>query len=270
MKTAAGFIGLVAVAALGVLAVAAERPVQTEPLKTPPAWLKEIPYRIVYETFPRRQLGTLLHQGRRVRPGEPDEHAGRQRDVPARLARRHEGLLRRQHRQGRGPPPQRLVHEHGRHRPQEGGRRCPRGLLERRRHGPGHPAARSSPTGTSTRTGPAKAWSFYDLATGKTTPHPNKDLFHLYNMCCSPDNKWFVTTVHGGMGFDHAIAGLRWPAARSSTWAWRVPAGLLSPTASTCAWGSERFPPWHRRHRPGGRQGVGPATPARSSRAPSR
>ena len=51
MKAAACLIGLVAVAVLGLLAAAAERSVQTEPLKAPPAWLKDIPYRIVYETF---------------------------------------------------------------------------------------------------------------------------------------------------------------------------------------------------------------------------
>ena len=45
----------------------------------------------------------------------------------------------------------------------------------------------------------------YDLATGKHTEHPNKDLYHLYNLCWSPDGKWFLATVHGGMGYKHAI-----------------------------------------------------------------
>jgi len=46
---------------------------------------------------------------------------------------------------------------------------------------------------------------FYDLKTGKTTEHSNcANLFHLYNLCLSPDGKWFVATVHGGMGFKHA------------------------------------------------------------------
>jgi len=46
---------------------------------------------------------------------------------------------------------------------------------------------------------------FYDLKTGKTTEHPNgAHLLHLYNLCWSPDGKWFLATVHGGMGFDHA------------------------------------------------------------------
>ncbi len=46
---------------------------------------------------------------------------------------------------------------------------------------------------------------FYDLKTGKTTEHPNcAKLYHLYNLCWSPDGKWFLATVHGGMGFQHA------------------------------------------------------------------
>ncbi len=46
---------------------------------------------------------------------------------------------------------------------------------------------------------------FYDLKTGKTTEHSNcANLYHLYNLCLSPDAKWFLATVHGGMGFKHA------------------------------------------------------------------
>jgi len=50
-----------------------------------------------------------------------------------------------------------------------------------------------------------KGVRFYDVATGRLTDHPNKDLFHLYNLCWSSDGKWFVATVHGGMGFKHSI-----------------------------------------------------------------
>jgi Tol biopolymer transport system component len=46
---------------------------------------------------------------------------------------------------------------------------------------------------------------FYDLSTGKTTPHPNSEkLRHLYNPGFSPNGKWIVATVHAGMGFSHA------------------------------------------------------------------
>ena len=51
-----------------------------------------------------------------------------------------------------------------------------------------------------------KGMSFYDLETGKVTPHPNSDkLFHLYNPGFSKNGKWIVSTVHAGMGVDHAI-----------------------------------------------------------------
>ena len=52
----------------------------------------------------------------------------------------------------------------------------------------------------------SKGVYFYDLKTAQHKAHPNKTkLHHLYNLCWSPDGKWFVATVHGGMGFDHAV-----------------------------------------------------------------
>jgi Tol biopolymer transport system component len=51
----------------------------------------------------------------------------------------------------------------------------------------------------------SKGLSFYDLETRKHREHPNKTLHHLYNICWSPDGNWFIATVHGGMGFKHAI-----------------------------------------------------------------
>jgi Tol biopolymer transport system component len=46
---------------------------------------------------------------------------------------------------------------------------------------------------------------FYDLATLTHQEHVNKDLHHLYNISWSTDGKWFLATVHGGMDFGHAI-----------------------------------------------------------------
>ena len=43
----------------------------------------------------------------------------------------------------------------------------------------------------------------YNLATGKHLQHPREDISHLYNVCCSADDKWFVATVHAAMGFAH-------------------------------------------------------------------
>ena len=51
----------------------------------------------------------------------------------------------------------------------------------------------------------SKGLCIYDLTTQKTEEHPNKELHHLYNMTWTPDGNWFVATVHGGMGYKHAI-----------------------------------------------------------------
>ena len=48
----------------------------------------------------------------------------------------------------------------------------------------------------------------YDLATGKHRAHPNKEIQHLFNLCWSPDGRWFVATVHAGMGYDHALIAI--------------------------------------------------------------
>ncbi len=51
-----------------------------------------------------------------------------------------------------------------------------------------------------------KGMSFYDLATGRSEPHPNStNLHHLYNPSYAPNGKWIVSTVHAGMGVDHGI-----------------------------------------------------------------
>jgi Tol biopolymer transport system component len=49
---------------------------------------------------------------------------------------------------------------------------------------------------------------FYDIETHKYREHPNKGLHHLYNICYSPDGNWFLATVHGGMGYEHAILAI--------------------------------------------------------------
>ena len=45
---------------------------------------------------------------------------------------------------------------------------------------------------------------FYDIDTRQHREHRNKSLYHLYNICWSPDGNWFLATVHGGMDFKHA------------------------------------------------------------------
>jgi Tol biopolymer transport system component len=53
-----------------------------------------------------------------------------------------------------------------------------------------------------------KGLFIYDLKTAETRQHPNKKLLHLYTLNWSPDGKWFVATVHGGMGFQHSILAI--------------------------------------------------------------
>jgi len=57
----------------------------------------------------------------------------------------------------------------------------------------------------TTRAIGTKGLFFYDIATGRHEQHPNKELHHIYNICWSPNGKWFVGIVSGGMGFDHNI-----------------------------------------------------------------
>jgi TolB protein len=53
-----------------------------------------------------------------------------------------------------------------------------------------------------------KGLFIYDLKTAETRQHPNKTLEHLYTLNWSPNGKWFVATVHGGLGFTHGIIAI--------------------------------------------------------------
>jgi Tol biopolymer transport system component len=58
-----------------------------------------------------------------------------------------------------------------------------------------------------------EAWAtrgifIHDLQARTTQAHPNKAIEHLYTMAWSPCGRWFVATVHGGMGFEHAIVAI--------------------------------------------------------------
>jgi Tol biopolymer transport system component len=48
----------------------------------------------------------------------------------------------------------------------------------------------------------------YDLKTGTSQEHKNTKIQHLYTLNWSPDGRWFVATVHGGMGFSHTILAI--------------------------------------------------------------
>jgi len=53
-----------------------------------------------------------------------------------------------------------------------------------------------------------KGLFIYDVKTGKTREHVNKNLHHLYTLNWSPDGNWFVATVHAGMGFQHGVLAI--------------------------------------------------------------
>jgi hypothetical protein len=84
-----------------------------------------------------------------------------------------------------------------------------------------------------------KGMDFYELATGRTTPHPNStNLHHLYNPCFAPNGKWIVSTVHAGMGYSHAILAIE--ADGDKIINLKIPGcrPCLSPDGKQLAWGS--------------------------------
>lgn len=46
---------------------------------------------------------------------------------------------------------------------------------------------------------------YYYLENGWTRPHVNTSLHHVYAICWSPDGRWFVAAVAGGMGYSDTI-----------------------------------------------------------------
>jgi Tol biopolymer transport system component len=54
----------------------------------------------------------------------------------------------------------------------------------------------------------SKGLSVFDPKTQTRWDHPNPEIHHLYNVCCTPDGKWFVATVHAGMGCGHAVLAI--------------------------------------------------------------
>ena len=48
----------------------------------------------------------------------------------------------------------------------------------------------------------------FDLKTRAKREHANRQIHHLFGPGWSPDGRWIVSTVHGGMGFGHAIIAI--------------------------------------------------------------
>jgi TolB protein len=81
--------------------------------------------------------------------------------------------------------------------------------------------------------------NFYDLATGKIEPQVNTtNLHHLYNPCWARNGKWIVSTVHAGMGFEHAIILIE--AYGTNIINLKIPGcrPCLSPDGKQIAWGA--------------------------------
>lgn len=57
----------------------------------------------------------------------------------------------------------------------------------------------------STREYATDALMFYYLEHKWTSPHVNTNLHHLYAICWSPDGRWFLAAVSGGMGYSDTI-----------------------------------------------------------------
>lgn len=81
--------------------------------------------------------------------------------------------------------------------------------------------------------------NFYDLASGKVEAHVNStNLHHLYNPSWAKNGKWIVSTVHAGMGFDHAILAIE--AHGTNIINLKIPGcrPCLSPDGKQIAWGA--------------------------------
>ena len=87
----------------------------------------------------------------------------------------------------------------------------------------------------------SKGVLLYDLATRTHRPHPNPEIHHLYNICCTADGKWFVATVHAGMGCSHAILAIEADGKR--VFNLQIPGCRpdLSPDGKRIAWGADDF-----------------------------
>jgi Tol biopolymer transport system component len=57
----------------------------------------------------------------------------------------------------------------------------------------------------STREYATDGLMYYHIEDDWHSPHPNSELHHLYAICWSPDGKWFVAAVQGGMRYSDTI-----------------------------------------------------------------
>ena len=81
----------------------------------------------------------------------------------------------------------------------------------------------------------------FDPATGAHKQHPNAEIHHLYNICCTPDGKWYVATVHAGMGYSHAMLAIE--AEGKKVFDLKIPGCRpdVSPDGKKIAWGADDY-----------------------------
>jgi len=80
----------------------------------------------------------------------------------------------------------------------------------------------------------------YDLETGTHKLHPNRKLEHLYAICWSPDGRWLLGVVQGGMGYSDTILALEADGTRVfdlEKWGVRGCRPDLSPDGKMMTWG---------------------------------
>jgi|WetSurMetagenome_2_1015567.scaffolds.fasta_scaffold07578_5 WD40 repeat protein len=84
-----------------------------------------------------------------------------------------------------------------------------------------------------------KGLVIYDMKTAKLAPHPFKKLDHLLGLVWSPDSKWFLSTVYGGMGYSHT--SIVWPVDGTKETDLHISGCRpdLAPDMKRVAWGSQ-------------------------------
>ena len=83
-----------------------------------------------------------------------------------------------------------------------------------------------------------KGMQYYDVESGTQRPHPNAaKLHHLYNPSFAGNSKWIASTVHAGMGYNHAILLIEAEGERIFDLGVHGCRPCLSPDGKKIAWG---------------------------------
>ena len=81
----------------------------------------------------------------------------------------------------------------------------------------------------------------YDVGAGRHRDHPNRKIEHLYTVCWTPDGKWLMATVHGGLGFRHGIIAIEADGERVVDLKLRGCRPDVSPDGKRIAWGHGNY-----------------------------